>query len=52
MKGALSMLNLFNSVTDAIEILTEAQKKAEETYINSSETDKEILESSANKNNN
>ena len=43
-------LNLFNSVTDAIEILTEAQKKAEETYINSSEADKENLESS-NKNN-
>jgi hypothetical protein len=34
-------LNLFNSVTDAIEILTEAQKKAEEIYINSSEEDEE-----------
>ena len=29
-------LNLFNSVTDAIEILSEAQRKAEETFINSS----------------
>lgn len=31
-------LSLFNSVTDAIEILSEAQKKAEEIYINSCET--------------
>ena len=30
-------LDLFNSVTDAIEILCEAQKKAEETFIDSSE---------------
>ena len=29
--------DLFNSVTDAIGILQEAQKKAEETYIESSE---------------
>ena len=43
-------LNLFNSVTDAIEILTEAQKKAEETYINSSETDKPNSKPSANNN--
>ncbi len=28
---------LFNSVTDAIEMLQEAQKKAEEKYIESSE---------------
>ena len=33
-------LSLFNSVTDAIEILSEAQKKAEEIYINSCENDK------------
>ena len=39
--------NLFNSVTDAIEILTEAQKKAEEMYINSCEND-EISEDSDN----
>ena len=43
-------LNLFNSVTDAIEILTEAQKKAEETYLNSSETDKPNSKPSANNN--
>jgi hypothetical protein len=30
-------LSLFNSVTDAIEILCEAQKKAEELYMSSSE---------------
>ena len=30
---------LFNSVTDAIELLQEAQKKAEESYIESSEED-------------
>ena len=30
-------LNLFNSVTDAINILREAQIKAEELYITSSE---------------
>ena len=29
--------DLFNSVTDAIELLQEAQKKAEEKYIESSE---------------
>ena len=34
-------LDLFNSVTDAIEILCEAQKKAEELYINSSEKDEQ-----------
>ena len=32
-------LDLFNSVTDAIEILHAAQKKAEETYVNSSENE-------------
>ena len=32
-------LSLFNSVTDAIEILTEAQKKAEEMYVNSPENE-------------
>ncbi len=37
-------LNLFNSVTDAVEILCEAQKKAEEIYINSSEKDEEKFE--------
>lgn len=37
-------LSLFNSVTDAIEILTEAQKKAEEMYINSAETEQDIKE--------
>ena len=31
--------DLFNSVTDAIEILSEAQKRAEETYVNSSENE-------------
>ena len=30
-------LDLFNSVTEAIEKLSEAQKKAEETYISSCE---------------
>ena len=34
-------LNLFNSVTDAIEILSEAQKRAEEMYISSCENDEE-----------
>ena len=34
-------LNLFNSVTDAIEILCEAQRKTEETYINSCEEDED-----------
>ena len=33
--------DLFNSVTDAIEILSEAQKKAEETYVNSSENEEQ-----------
>ena len=37
-------LSLFNSVTDAIEILTEAQKKAEETYINSAENENAVEE--------
>ena len=37
-------LSLFNSVTDAIEILCEAQKKAEELYISSSEQDEETTE--------
>ena len=35
--------DLFNSVTDAIESLKEAQIKAEEEYINSSEKDSEKL---------
>ena len=30
-------LDLFNSITKAVEILCDAQKKAEELYINSSE---------------
>ena len=30
---------LFNSVTDAIETLTEAQKRTEEMYMNSCEND-------------
>ena len=36
-------LNLFNSVTDAIEILSEAQKKAEEIFINSSEEEEDLI---------
>ncbi len=32
-------LELYNSVTDAIEILQKAQIKAEETYVNSSENE-------------
>ena len=39
-------LSLFNSVTDAIEILTEAQKKVEEMYINSAENEKDVEEES------
>ena len=35
--------DLFNSVTDAIEMLSEAQRKAEETYINSSEKEDEKI---------
>ncbi len=35
-------LNLFRSVTDAVEILSEAQRKAEETFINSSEKEELI----------
>lgn len=31
--------DLFNSVTETIEKLSEAQKRAEETYINSSENE-------------
>ena len=34
-------LDLFNSVTKAVEILCDAQKKAEELYINSSEKDEQ-----------
>ena len=34
-------LDLFNSVTEAIEKLSEAQKKAEEAYISSCEEDEE-----------
>lgn len=34
-------LDLFNAVTDAIEMLGEAQRKAEETYINTSVSDEE-----------
>ncbi|MDO5479568.1 MAG: hypothetical protein Q4G23_10450 [Clostridia bacterium] len=34
---------LFNSVTDAIEILKQAQIETEEIYINSSEEDKKVL---------
>ena len=34
-------LDLFNSITDAIEILCEVQKKAEENFINSLESEKE-----------
>ena len=34
-------LDLFNSVTEAIEILCDAQRKAEELYINSSEKDEQ-----------
>ena len=37
-------LSLFNSVTDAIEILCEAQKKTEEMYISSSEDEDEDVE--------
>ncbi len=36
-------LNLFRSVTDAIEILSDAQKKAEETFINSSKEEEELI---------
>ena len=41
-------LSLFNSVTDAIEILCEAQKKAEELYMSSSEKDEETTEENDN----
>jgi len=34
-------LDLFNSITDAIEKMSEAQKKAEEAYINSEDEDEE-----------
>ena len=37
-------LSLFNAVTDAIEILCEAQKKTEEMYISSSEDEDEDVE--------
>ena len=33
-------LDLFNSITDAIEILTKAQRKTEEAYINLCEDEK------------
>ena len=33
--------DLFNSITDAIEKLSEAQKKAEEAYISSEDEDEE-----------
>lgn len=36
--------DLFNSVTDAIEILSKAQKRAEEMYITSCEDDEETDE--------
>ena len=36
-------LELFNSITDAIEILKEAQTKTEELYINSKEKRDNIL---------
>lgn len=36
-------INLFNSVSEAIKILCDAQRKAEETYIVSSEKDDERL---------
>ena len=32
---------LFNSITEAVEILCDAQRKAEEIYINSAENDEE-----------
>ncbi len=34
-------LDLFNSVTKAVEILCDAQKRAEELYINSNEKDEQ-----------
>jgi len=37
-------LDLFNSVTDAIEVLSAAQKRAEEVYITSCEGDEETDE--------
>ena len=36
-------LNLFNSVTEAVKILSDAQKRAEEIYIDSSELDEERI---------
>ncbi len=36
-------LDLFNSVTDAIEILSEAQRKSEELFITSCEKEAEKL---------
>ena len=36
-------LSLFNSVTEAVKILSDAQKRVEEIYINSSELDEEKL---------
>ena len=35
--------NLFNSVTEAVKILSDAQKRAEEIYITSSEIDDDKL---------
>lgn len=35
--------NLFNSVTEAVKILSDAQKRSEEIYITSSEIDDEKL---------
>ena len=34
-------LILFNAITDAVKILTEAQKKVEQMYINQEETQKD-----------
>jgi len=42
-------LDLFNSVTDAIEILRKAQKKAETTFVNSSKKEKEKADNRAEK---
>ena len=36
-------INLFNSVTEAVKILSDAQKRAEEIYIDSSELDEERI---------
>ncbi len=36
-------LNLFNSVTEAVKILSDAQKRAEEIYITTSEMDDEKI---------